>query len=127
YLAEVTQKTADEKRDIFLSVTKRRHGDAHNVQAKEKVVPKFPLAHERLEILVCRRNQPHVRAQRLIAADALEGALLADHAQQFHLRARIDFGHFIEKNRAAVCLFKSADADRKSTRLNSSHLVISYA
>src|SRR5439155_10445386 len=87
-----------------------RHGNADNVQAKEKIVPKFSLAHELFKTLVCRRDQPNVRAQRLIAADALESALLADHPQQFHLRTRIDFGHFVEKNCAAVRLLKSADA-----------------
>src|SRR5438093_1297859 len=67
-------------------------------------------AAELFKILVCGRNQPNVCAQRLIAADALEGALLADHAQQFHLRTRVDLGHFIEKNCAPVRLLKSTDA-----------------
>src|SRR5437773_12126501 len=106
----MTQKSANEERNIFLSITQRWHGDAHDIQTKEKIVPKFSFAHERLEILVCGRNQPHIRAQRLITTDALEGALLADHAQQFHLRTRVDLGHFVEKNCAAVRLLKSADA-----------------
>jgi hypothetical protein len=46
----------------------------------------------------------------LIAADALEGALLAHDAQQFYLRAWIDLGHFVEKNGAAVRLLKSTEA-----------------
>src|SRR6266516_5247830 len=106
----MTQKSADQKRNIFLSFTQRRHGNAHDIQAKEKVVPKFSLAHERLEILVCGRNQPYIRAQRLVAADALEGALLAHDAQQFDLRARVNLAHFVEKNRAAVGLLEPADA-----------------
>src|SRR6266581_6916569 len=104
------QKSADKNRNIFLSVAQGRHGDAHDVQAKEKIVPKFSLADKLFEILVCGGNQPYVRAQRLIAADALESAFLADHAQQFDLRAGTDFGHFVEKNCPAVCLFEPTDA-----------------
>src|SRR5437870_12398431 len=109
-LAEMPQKPADQKRNIFLPVAQRRHGDTHNVQTKEKIVAKLSLAHERLKILVCGRNQTNVCAQRLIAADAFEGAFFADYAQQFDLSARIDFGHFVEENSAAGRLFEPADA-----------------
>src|SRR5260370_25772958 len=105
----MTQKSADEQRDVFLSIAQRRHCDAHDVQAKEKIVAKFSLAHERLEILVCCGDQPHIRAQGLIAPNTLEGALFTNHAQQFDLCARTDLGHFIEKNRAAAGLLEAAD------------------
>src|SRR5439155_23231824 len=103
------QKPADEQRNVFLSIAQRWHGDAHDIQAKEKIVTKFSFAHERLEMLVCGRDQPDISPQRLIAAHALEGALLADYAQQLDLGAWTDLGYFIEENRAAVRLFKSAD------------------
>src|SRR6266581_6495581 len=103
------QKSADKNRNIFLSVAQGRHGDAHDVQAKEKIVPKFSLADKLFEILVCGGNQPYVRAQRLIAADALESAFLADNAQQFDLRAGTDFGHFVEENGTTARLLKSTD------------------
>src|SRR5438128_3535834 len=103
------QESANEKRNIFFSFAQRRHGDAHDVQAKEKIVAEFSLAHEGLEILVGGGDESHVRAQGLIAADTLESALLADNAQQFDLRAGTDFGHFVEKNCAAVCLFEPAN------------------
>src|SRR5713226_6800976 len=106
----MTQKSADQNRNIFLSLAQRRHGDAHNVQAKEKIVPKFSFAHELFKILVCRRNQAHVRAQRLIAPNPLEGARFANHAKQLNLSTRIDLGDFIKENGAAVRLLKSADA-----------------
>ncbi len=80
-LAEVTQKSADKDRNIFLSLAQRRHGDAHHVEAKEKVVAKLSLAHELFEVLVCGRNQAYIGAQRLIAANSLEGALFAHYAQ----------------------------------------------
>src|SRR5713101_6915446 len=103
------QESAKEERNIFFPSAQRRHGDADNVQAKEKIVAEFSFAHERFEVLIGGGDEAHVRAQGLIAAYTLEGALLADHAQQFDLRAGTDFGHFVEKNCAAVCLFEPAD------------------
>src|SRR5438552_7243881 len=100
----MAQKSADEKWNIFLALAQRRHGDAHDIEAKEKIVAEFSFAHERFEILVGGGDESHVRAQGLIAADTLESALFADDAQQFDLRAGTDFGHFVEKNCAAVCL-----------------------
>src|SRR6266699_2045368 len=107
--AEMPQKCANEEGNIFFSFPQRRHDDAHDVQAKEKIVAEFSFTHERFEILVGGGDEPDVSAQGLIAADTLEGALLADHAQQFDLRAGADFGHFVEKNCAAICLFEPAD------------------
>src|SRR6266702_269644 len=105
----MSQESADEQGNVFLAVAQRRHGYADDVQAEEKIVAEFSSAHERFEILVRGGNEPDIRAQGLIAAHALEGALFADDAQQFDLRAGANFGHFIEKNCAAVCLFESAD------------------
>ena len=108
--AEMPQKCANEQGNIFFPFAQRRHDDAHDVQAKEKIVAEFSLTHERFEILVGGGDEPDVRAQGLIAADTLESALLADHAQQFDLRAGADFGHFVEKNCTAICLFEPANA-----------------
>ncbi len=109
-LAEVSQESAHEKRNILLPLAQRRHRDVDHVQAEIEIVAKLPLAHQLRQILVRRRDQAHVRLQELIAAHALEGALFADHAEQFHLRALVDLADLIEKNRAAVRLLEPADA-----------------
>ena len=90
-------------------VAQRRHRDVNDVEAEVEVVAEFSLGHQLLEVLVRRRDQTNIGAQGLVSADPLEGALFADHAQQFHLRARIDLADFIEKNRAAIRLFEPAD------------------
>ena len=77
----MSQKSTDKDRNVFLSFAQRRHGDAHDVETKEKIVAKLSLAHELFEVFVCGRNQANVRAQRLVAANSLEGALLAHDAQ----------------------------------------------
>src|SRR5438046_7884522 len=75
FLAEVAKETADQDWNVFFSFAQRRHGDAHDVQAKEKIIPELSFAHESFEILVCGCDQPHLGAQRLISTDALESSL----------------------------------------------------
>jgi hypothetical protein len=72
----------------LLSFAQRRHHDAHDVEAKIKIVAEFSFAHELFEIFVRGCDQAHIGAQRLIAADAFERTLFAHDAQQFDLRAR---------------------------------------
>ena len=109
-LAEMPQKFANEKRNIFLPLAQRRHGDVHDVETEIEIVAKFSLLHQLREVLVRGGDEAHIGAQELVAAHALEGALFADHAQQFHLRARIDLADFVEKNRAAIRLLEAPDA-----------------
>ena len=106
----MAQESLDQDWDVFLSFAQRRHGDAHHIETEIKVVAEFSLAHQLFEILIRGCNDPHIRVQRLIAANALKCAVLTHDAKQFHLSARIDLGHFIEENRAAVGLLESADA-----------------
>ena len=109
-LAEVTQESANQNWDIFPSFAQRRHGDAHHVEAKIKVVAEFSFAHELLEIFVRGSNDPHIGVQGLIAADPLKCAVLAHDTKQFDLGARVDLGHFVEENRATVGLLEPADS-----------------
>src|SRR4030095_16358373 len=106
----MAQKSADQNWDIFFSFAQRRHHNPHDVEAKIKVVAEFYLAHELFEIFVAGRDQAYSGPQRLIPADAFERAFLAHHAQQFHLRARIDLPDFIEEKCTATGLLKPANA-----------------
>ncbi len=108
-LAKVAQESADQNRDVFFSVTQWRHGDAHHIEPEEQIVAEFSFADELFEIFVRGRDQSHIRAQRLIAANPFESAFLTNHAQQFDLSAGIDFRNFIEEDRPAVSLLKPAD------------------
>src|SRR5438477_11779764 len=103
------QERSNEKWDILLARTQRRHGDTHDVETKIKIIAKFSFPHQLLKVLVRRRDHPYIRTQGLAATDAFEGALLAHHPQQFHLRAGIDLSDFIEKNGAAISLFEPSD------------------
>src|SRR2546421_4543913 len=104
------QKRSNEKWDILLARTQRRHGDAHDVKAKIKIIAKFSLPHHLLKVLVRCRDPPDIRAQGLRATNAFKGALLAHHPKQFHLGARIDLADLVEKNGAAIRLLKPSDS-----------------
>src|SRR5205814_4007144 len=80
-LAEVTQKTPNENRNIFFSFPKRRHMNADDIQAKKQVIAEFSFLHQFLEILVSRGNDSYIGAQRLIAANSFESVLFAHHPQ----------------------------------------------
>src|SRR2546426_2612213 len=70
----------------------------------------------------------NIHTPRLRRPDALHLSRFQN-AQKFCLQIERHIGDFIQEERAGVRQFEAADAvgDRKSTRLNSSHLVISYA
>ena len=86
------------------------HRNFHNVQPVKKVLPEFSLAYELFEILVRRGDEPHIHANLLVAAHPLERTLLAEHAQQFHLRVRVDLADLVEEQRAAVRLLEAPDS-----------------
>ncbi len=109
-LGELLEKRIHQKRDVLLAVAQRRHHDRHHAEAEEKVVAKFSLAHHLLEVPVRGRDEPHVHLDRRIPAHALERPLLAQHAEQLHLRGRVDLADFIEENGAAIRLLEAPDA-----------------
>src|SRR5438045_8251767 len=85
------------------------------VEPKQKIGAECSLGALRLEVGVSGREHADIDALGLRRADALHLANL-QHAQQLRLLLERHVGDFIEE-----------DGDRKSTRLNSSHLGISYA
>ena len=105
----MAKKIAHQEGNVFLPLAQRRHRDVDHVEPKVEVVAKFSIGHELLQVLVRRRDQANVRAQSLVPAHPLKGALFAHHAQQLHLRARVDLANLIEENRAAVRLLEPAD------------------
>src|SRR5687767_15681628 len=56
-------------------------------QPEVQVVAEFPLAHELLQVLVRRAQEPHVHPHRLVRSHAEDLAVL-EHAQELHLDGR---------------------------------------
>src|SRR5690606_15687393 len=67
------------------------------------------------EIAMARREYPHVDAPRLVAADALERALL-QHSEQLDLHVGAHVPDLVEEQRAAVGGLEAADSTRDRPR-----------
>ena len=83
------------------ALAQRGQANRHDVEAVEEVLAERPAGDELLQIAVGRRDEAHVDADRLDAADALELALL-QHAQELHLHLDRDLADLVEEERAAV-------------------------
>ena len=77
----------------------------NDVQPVVQVFPEVPFLHPPQQVGVGRRDHPHVDLPGLVAADALERALLQG-AQQLGLQARAHRADFVEEQRAAVRLLQ---------------------
>ena len=75
-------------RDVARTLAQGGHAHADHVEPVQQVLAEQSLLHQRIEVLVRRRDHAHVDPDRDVAADAVELAL-REHAQQAHLqRAR---------------------------------------
>ncbi len=95
------EEVLDEERDVARALAQRRQADRHDVEAVEEVFAERAGGDELLEVAVGRRDEAHVDADRLDAADALELALL-QRAQELDLHLDGDLANLVEEQRAAV-------------------------
>ena len=101
--------------DVFLTVAEPRHLDAHNIEPMIEVFAEGAFAHGILEILVRRRHDPDVDADRRLTADAKELAL-GQYAQKASLQRRCHVADLVEEQGAAIGLFEAADAALRGAR-----------
>ncbi len=95
------QEVLDQQRDVAAPLAERRQGDGHDVEPVEEVLAEAALAHHRLEIAVGGGEHPHIDAEGLLAAHALDRALL-ERAQQLRLQLRRHVADLVEEEGAAV-------------------------
>src|SRR5262245_9172166 len=100
-LGGLTQEVLDEERYVLAPLRERGEGKLDDPQSVVEILAEPPRARRRLEILVRGGDQPHVDADRLVAADALE-LLLLDRAEQLGLRLKGHVADLVEEQRAAV-------------------------
>ena len=96
-----------ESRDVGRPLPERGEGEVDDVEAVEKVLAEVSGGDHRLEIAIRGGNDAHVGVNRLIAAHALELALLKD-SQQLDLRSRRNFADLVEKECPAVRLLEAS-------------------
>ena len=94
------------------ALAQRGQADRHDVEPVEEVLAERALRDELLQIAVRRRDEAHVDADRLDAADALELALL-QRAEELHLHLDGDLADLVEEERAAV---RELEAPRLAVR-----------
>ena len=78
-----------------------------DVQPVEKILAQLALFHRGQRLAIGRRHRAHRNLNILIAADAADLAFF-EHAQELWLHFQRHFGDFVEKKRAAVGLFETA-------------------
>src|SRR5580698_5520721 len=101
------QELVGHHRNVVLMLTQRRKLDRDDTQAIIQIFSKFPGANFSRQIPVRRADHANVDRNRLCAAKPLDHAIF-QRTQNFRLRHRIHVADFIEKERSAMCLLKSA-------------------
>ena len=83
------------------ALAQRRHRDLEDVDPVEQILAELLVRDHRRQVLVRRRDDPHVDLDRLGAADRRERALL-QHAQELDLQRGGHVADLVEEERAAV-------------------------
>ncbi len=94
-------------RDVVAAIAQRRQLNRDHVQAIEEVLAERAVSNHAREVGIRCGDDADVHFDRLIIAHSLELAFLQG-AKQLHLQRRAHGAHFVEKQRALVCLFESS-------------------
>src|SRR5260221_12520575 len=92
-----------------------RNVNRKNIHAKKEIGSELLLAHHRFQIAVRRGNQTCIRRKRPRASQPLE-LRFWQRAEQFGLQFERNLSYFVQKNRAAIGHFETANALRDRSR-----------
>ena len=106
---DLVDEEVDQLGDVRAPIPERRHEDAHHVQAEEQILAEAAAADGALEILVRRRDDADVGADRLATTDPRELALL-EHAQELGLERERHVADLVEEEGATGRGLELADA-----------------
>ena len=84
-----------------------RHRDRQHVQTIVQIAPEATFGHFLFEVAVRRGDNPHVDANVLGTADALE-RLLLEKAEQLCLKGRHHLADFVQEDRASISRLQQA-------------------
>ena len=104
-----------QRQDILPTLPQRRHAQLHDVKPVIQILPEPTGFYFLFEIPVTRRNDPRVRMDFRVRAEALKPSVLR-HAQQLRLKLRRHLANLIEKDRPPRRLLEAPDALRRRTR-----------
>ena len=78
---QLRQKTLRQPKNVARSITKRRDGQADDVDSVVQVLPKASLLHQSTKILVRGADQSHVYVDPFFPAQSLDASFLKDPKQ----------------------------------------------
>jgi GNAT superfamily N-acetyltransferase len=113
--AELGEEVGGQLAHVVEPLAQRRHADWHDAQAVEEILAEPALGDQRVEAAIGRRHDSHRHADGLLAADALELAVLQD-AQQLGLGGLVQVADLVEEDRAAVGQLELAAPQRNRAR-----------
>src|ERR1700722_4890175 len=93
--------------NVFGSLPQRRHTELELPESMKKVLAKAARSYRSVEILIGSRDESHIHRDLAMPAQAVEGVAI-EHAQELHLRLKLQFPDFVEKQRALVGQFEQA-------------------
>ncbi len=106
-LRKLLNEVFDQNRDIVLPLPQRRKVNRENIKAIVKIGPELPFLYHAPQVLVGRRDEPHVDLKRAGAAQALDLFFLK-RAQKFWLQFEWKIPNFIKKQCPTVRRLKAS-------------------
>ena len=110
--AQGRPEEAGERRDVPFAAPQRRELDAPDSESVEKIVAEASRLHLAVEIASRRRDEAHVDALEVVAAEAAH-LLLLDRAQELRLERHVEVAYFVDEKRAAVGLLEETAPRRQ--------------
>ena len=107
-LAELIEKVFRQHGDVLDPLAQRRHEERNHVEPIEQVLAKVAPPDLLFQVLIRRRDHPHVHLHGLARPDRLE-TLFLQSPQHLGLRVEAHVADLIKEERAAVGLLKLAD------------------
>ncbi len=104
---ELGDEVVDEARNVLAPIAQGRQMDREDVQPVIEIFAELPLGDHRLEVAVGRRHDAHVDLEGLVAADALELALLQG-AEELDLDFHRQIADLVEKEGPAIGQLEAA-------------------
>ena len=102
---EAGEEVRGEERDVLAALAQRRDPDRHHGEPVVEVLAEAALGDRAAQVLVRRRDDPHVDLDRRRLADPPDLALL-ERAQELRLEPRARLADLVDEERAAVGLLE---------------------
>ena len=101
-------KMLREQRNVAVALAQRRHFDSNNRQPVPKILTKFPVLNELMQIPVGSRDHAHIDLSGSRRADRTYLPLLKK-SQKLQLKALVNFADLIQEDRSVIRRLKDTD------------------